>query len=80
MNVVVSVMVAALVLASFLLGRHATYRRARRLDQHPPYAGKHVWGDWSDPYEAWTNGPKGPHSLWQMRTCQCGNRDWRPLR
>ncbi len=41
------------------------------------YEGNHRWGPWSDPYEAWVNGPDGPHEMWQHRSCQCGNDDYR---
>lgn len=68
---------------AYILGhrRGRAYYRLRRPDLgcHPvvDYEGTHRWGLWSAPYDAWVNGPAGPHERWQQRQCQCGNRDWR---
>lgn len=66
----------AVILVAFFIGYWCGLSRARRVlgaYLRGGYEGDHLWTDWSFPYAA-SNG-----EMWQQRSCQCGNRDFRRL-
>lgn len=70
--VVLIVVVAAFCVANRLLAWYEPRERGAPFVHE--YEGTHLWGEWSEPYEARY---PGHVEMWQGRRCQCGNRDFR---